>query len=493
MNGRLGINPKAFVGLFVLIGGTLLWIVAFTGGLSTLFSSSTSTVRADFASVENIVPNDPVRIHGVQVGTVSSVTPDPGGRGATLTMDIDTSDPIYANASASILWRTALGANDAVALDPGTRSAGLLGGRTIPQSQNSNQVELDQITQAIHGGAQTGIQTMLQQLSPAFSQHPALARDLTTLAQIAPVAAVGIGAIRGQAPDTDLQNLVKNAGRAAQAITVGTGASTTRQFVASAASTTGATAAQSGALRAGIQQLIGVFKPIATVHFADLNIVLNKLDPLLPGLTANAPKIGPTLSQLHPAISNLHTLLSDATPLLRRLSPTVDSLAATAQVGVPVINQISPSFQRLHNTILPGLDQTTAETRGHPAYTLIGPTVVSLGTLASFFNHDGNMANLTAGLGEGQSNQTLPCQNDFSGTDFLVCQSLSTTLGELFTGGTSFLSSLVQNPGAAPAYRPLLAKAQKLQSQLSAVKQALFSKAPAVAKYIFEPKHGGVR
>ena len=496
MNGEktvLGLHPRAFVGVAVLVVGLLLWVLAFTGGLSSLFGSSTTTVRADFASVEDIVPNDPVRIHGVQVGSVSSVTADPGGRGGTLTMDVDSGDKIYRNASASILWRTVLGANDAVAIDPGTRSAGLLGGATLPQSQDSNQVELDQVTQAFHGGAQSGLQTIFKQLSPAFSNHPALAQGLNTLAQVAPTAAVGVGALRGQVQDTDLQNLVKNAGKAAQALSVGTSASDTRQFVESAANTLTALSASPADLRTDIQGLNAVFS-LQIKNFPPANQDLTLLDGLLPELNAAAPSVAPTLSKLHPALVNLSTLLSDARPLLDKLSPTVDSLANTAHVGIPVINSVTPSLNRLSGTLLPFLTHTTAETRGHPTYTLIGGTIVSLGTLSGFVNQDGEMANLTLGLG-GANNLggLLPCALDFTGTDLLVCNTLSQTLGELTTGGTSLLSSLMRRPGGASVYGSLLSTAQKLQSSLNNTKQELFSKVPNVAKYIFDAGHGGVK
>jgi ABC-type transporter Mla subunit MlaD len=487
---RTGLHPRALVGAAVLLGGTLLWVLAFTGVLSTVFSSSTETIRANFASIEDIVPNDPVRIDGVQVGTVQSESILAGGRGATLTMNIDTSQPIYGDASAAILWRTVLGANDAVALDPGTRAAGLLGSRTIPQSRDSNQVELDQITQAIHDGAQTGIQTTLQQLSPALSDHPALANALSELAHVAPTATVGIGALRGVNQDADLENLVKNAGAAAQAVSVGTGAFMTRRFVESAANTLSALSADTPALQTGIQRLSRLL-PLASTNFANLNQDLTVLDSMLPQLTADAPQVAPTLRELHPAVTNLHTLLTDATPLFNKLRPTVDSLATTANVGVPVINTLSPSLERLNNTILPGLAETTPETRGHPAYTLIGPTVVSLGTLASFVNSNGEMANLTLGLGAGNATGgLLPCQLDFSGPDLIVCNTLSQTLGELFTGGTSLLGDLARRPGGAAVYGKELSRAQSLGSALSGTTQALLAKAPAVAKYLLEPNHG---
>lgn len=490
---RLGLPPRALLGLLVLVGGTMLWVLAFTGGLSTLFAGNTSTVKADFASVENIVPNDPVRIHGVQVGTVSSVTPDPGGRGGTVTINTDTSDPIYRDASASIVWRTALGANDAIAIDPGTPASGLLGGATLPQSQDSNQVELDQITQAFHDGAQSGMRTMLQQLGPAFASHPDLGSALTTLAQIAPTATVGIGALRGQLQDTDLRNLVRNAGQAAQAVTVGTGGAETRQFVQSAATTLSAISASQPNLKSAVDNLSNTLVT-AGQSLPSLDANLYRLDPLIAKLMPVVPQIAPTLQQLRPTLLDAHTMLTDATPLLHKLRPAVHSLASSATVGVPVVNSLAPSLVRLQNTILPGLNQTTPETRGHPAYTLIGGTITNLGSLASFIDGDGGMANLTLGLGAANdTGGVLPCTLDFTGTDLLVCNTLSQSLGELFTGGTSLLSSLGLRPGGQSTYGPLLKTARTLQSHLDATQRALRAKAPAVASYLFQPNHGAGR
>jgi len=488
---RLGLDPRAFLGLVVLVAGTLMWVLAFTGGFSSLFSSSSKTIKADFASVEDIVPNDPVRINGVQVGRVSSVSADPGGRGGTLTMELDsTAGKIYKDASASILWRTALGANDAVALTPGNQAAGELVG-TIPQSQDSNQVELDQITQAFRGDAQTGMQTTLQQLSPALADHPALAKDLGVLSQIAPQAAVGIGALRGEVQDTDLKNLVHDAGQAAQALSVGTNASETRQFVQSAATTLTAVSSDQTALTQTMQRLAADL-PLLTTTFTRTNSDLDHLDPLLAKLTPEVSQVGPTLHKLHPTLVDLRNTLTDATPLLKELRPAVDSLATTARVGDPVVNDLAPSMDRLANKILPGLAEKSPEEGGRPAYAEIGAVGVGIGTLASFFDQNGNFANLTAGLGNYQSQQLLPCQVNFAGTDLLVCQSLSQALGNFFGGGTTLLSQLASKPGAAPVYSPLLSKAKDLESAFAGTQKALAKVRPGLANLLFR-SHGGAK
>lgn len=488
---RLGIDQRALVGLVVLAGGTLLWVFAFVGGgFHSPIGQSKTTVKASFASIEHIVHNDPVRVNGVLVGRVSKAEQNPGGRGGTLTFEVDKSaGTIHKDAGASIVWRTVLGANEAVALDPGTPSSGPLGDATIPQSQTSNQVELDEVTQAVHGGAQPGVRTMLQQLGPAFSAHPALAHALSTLTQVAPSAKTGIGALRGEVRDVDLRNLVRNAGAAARALDVGTGGERTRRFVEGAAKTL--TAPDMADLRTAIVRAARALHP-SQVMFAHLDRILYRLDPLLPKLLRQAPRVAPTLRSLRPAVAHAHALLADADPLLRKLRPTVHSLERAARAGVPVLDEVAPSLDRLAKDILPGLARVYPE-ENLPVYKLIGPTIVGLGTLSNFVDQDGELANLTAGLEEPQSAQLLPCTLDFSGTNFLVCSTLSDALQSLFGGSSSLLEQLSQRPGGAKIYGPLLQNAQRVEARLAANKRALAKVRPNLAKWLFERHHGGTR
>jgi ABC-type transporter Mla subunit MlaD len=487
---RLGLERKPMLGLVVLVAGALLWVLAFTGGINGLFAGSTTTLRANFASIEDIVPHDPVRVHGVEIGSVAGTSAGPGGHGATVTINLNSDAPaIYDNASAAIVWRTALGANDAIALNPGTRGAGLLGSKAIPQSRDSNQVELDQVLQGgLEGGAQPGLRTALPQIAEAFRLVPrVLINDFNTLTQIAPPANIGLGAVRGALPDTDLKNLVRQAGQAAQAVTVGTGSSTTRAFVQSAASTLTAVSINPTVLRESID-----YAGVALAHTAfstpRLNQTVQLLRPLVAKVRDVAPQVAPALASLTPAVTDLHTLLTDATPLLHKLDPTVHSLASAASVGVPVIRALNPSLVRLQNTILPGLAEKPPELGGQTTYQIIGPMFVNFGTLASLFDANGTLVNLTAGLSavEPQSFNFLPCFLNFAGTDLLVCDSLSQSLGSVFGGGsTSLLQSLARRPGGAAIYGPLLANLERINSTLGGLKQKLQAAAPAVAAKLF--------
>jgi phospholipid/cholesterol/gamma-HCH transport system substrate-binding protein len=480
---KLGIDPRAVVGLVVLLAGAALWGFAFLGGSFSPFGSKKTEVKADFSSVQYVVANDPVRINGVQVGRVSKSDPDPGGAGGTLTFELDEdAGTIYKDASASIRWRTALGANEAVALTPGTPSAGKLGDGTIPQSQTTNQVELDQIAQTFHGDAQPGIQTMLKELGPAFADHEQLGEDLQILTDVGPNAAVGIGALRGQVRDTDLRELIVNASQAAQALDVGTDAETTQRLVESAATTLDAIDPTD--LRLAVQRAAAVLEP-SEVMFAHLDKILYKVDPLVPKLSALAPDATSTLGELRPLVTELHGLLTDADPLLRSLRPAVHSLEDAARVGVPAINELEPSLDRLSTDVLPGLEQVYPE-EDLPVYKLIGPTIVGLGTLSNFFDQNGELANLTAGLEEPQAAQILPCQLDFSGTNFIVCTSLSDALSVLFGGPPSLLRKMAATEVGAPIYGPMLEKALEAQDRLDADIKKLKQVRPQLAKWLFE-------
>lgn len=493
---RGGPDPRAVLGLSVLLGGALIWAFAFSGGFSGVFGGGSSrTIKADFASVQSVVKNDPVRIKGVQVGTVAEVTHDDRTHGGTVTFRLDhDAGPVYADAGATILWRTALGANDAIALDPGTRAAGPLGSAAIPRRHTASQVELDEITGALGGGAQQGIRSSLQQLGPAFSDHAALAQGLTTLARVAPGVRRGLGALRGQVRDRDLQALVREAGRASQALAVGTGAGVTRRFVASAATTLSAMAASSSDVSRSVADLARVL-PHAGATLPQVQATLDRLDPLVATLTVAAPHVAPALRDLRPPVVHARALLADAAPLLRRLRPAARSLAGAAAAGSPVLDGLEPSLRRLDERILPDLAQDTPETRGHPAYTMLGSALGGLGPMSHSFDRDGPQVNLTAGLEEPQGATVLPCTEDFSGTPFLVCASLSEALKTAFGAGTSLLQKI--GPPAGGAAAKLLAgfagQARADARRLDDVRRRLSARDPQVARSIFRSHEGGGR
>jgi hypothetical protein len=158
-----------------------------------------------------------------------------------------------------------------------------------------------------------------------------------------------------------------------------------------------------------------------------------------------------------------------------------------------VVDAVAPSLNRLAHQVLPGLAEKSPEEGGRPAYDEIGPTAVGLGTLADSFDQNGNFANLTAGLGEYNSQQFLPCTLDFAGTDLIVCQSLSDALEDFLGGSSTLLSSLAKRPGGASIYGPLLAKAKTVETQLAGLEHSLSKAAPAAGALLARPIKGLVK
>ncbi|MFK7989694.1 MAG: MlaD family protein [Sandaracinaceae bacterium] len=75
-NGSSELRVGIFVTAALLIGGVFVFVI---GGQSALFSSKTS-FHAEFADVEGLRPGSPIRIGGIEVGSVQSVTFVDGGR-----------------------------------------------------------------------------------------------------------------------------------------------------------------------------------------------------------------------------------------------------------------------------------------------------------------------------------------------------------------------------------------------------------------------------
>ncbi len=68
---------ESMVGLFILLAIISLSILAFkVSGLTTLFPEKNYTVTAAFDEIAGLKPRAPVKIGGVQIGEVSSITLD---------------------------------------------------------------------------------------------------------------------------------------------------------------------------------------------------------------------------------------------------------------------------------------------------------------------------------------------------------------------------------------------------------------------------------
>jgi phospholipid/cholesterol/gamma-HCH transport system substrate-binding protein len=134
-------------------------------------------LKADFATAVNIYPTSPVRIAGVDVGKVSAVSRD--GRTGLVSMEIESRGlPIHADATLKIRPRLFLEGNWFIDLQPGSPSARTLSsGATIPVTQTSDPVQLDQVLDALNTDTRANLQNFLAGYGDALTRKPTAAED----------------------------------------------------------------------------------------------------------------------------------------------------------------------------------------------------------------------------------------------------------------------------------------------------------------------------
>ena len=135
-------------------------------------------LNAVFSSSVNVRPKSPVRIAGVTVGTVTSTRLE-SSHAALVTMEIEGKGlPIHSDATLKIRPKIFLEGNWFVELQPGSPSAPeLSSGATIPVTQTSEPVQLDQLLDALNTDTRANLQTFLVEYGAALTAKPTPAEN----------------------------------------------------------------------------------------------------------------------------------------------------------------------------------------------------------------------------------------------------------------------------------------------------------------------------
>jgi phospholipid/cholesterol/gamma-HCH transport system substrate-binding protein len=164
-----------------LIASVLILVVCYlVFGGSVPFTGSPFILKATFTAETDLHLNSPVRIAGVNVGQVTTVSRVPGSpTAAVVTMTIDPSGlPIHADATVNIRPRLFLEGNYYIDLAPGTPAAPTLStDATLPAANTSGPVQLDRVLSALNSNARANLQTLLQGLGGSLNGIPTPAQD----------------------------------------------------------------------------------------------------------------------------------------------------------------------------------------------------------------------------------------------------------------------------------------------------------------------------
>jgi phospholipid/cholesterol/gamma-HCH transport system substrate-binding protein len=134
-------------------------------------------LKAEFATALNVHPKSPVRTAGVDVGKVTGIKRD--GKTGLVSMEIESRGlPIHSDATLKLRPRIFLEGNWFIELKPGSPSAPTLSsGATIPVTQTSDPVQLDQVLDALNTDTRANLQHFLIYYGEALTLQPDAAED----------------------------------------------------------------------------------------------------------------------------------------------------------------------------------------------------------------------------------------------------------------------------------------------------------------------------
>ncbi len=443
------------VALVVIVAGTYLGFskhIPFTHGF---------LLKAVVPSANSIRLNSFVRIAGVNVGKVKAVERQPESTAAVVTMDLeDIALPIHQDATLQIRPRIFLEGNFFVDLKPGTPSAKTIeSGYTLPITQASFPVQLDQVLTALQSDTRQDLQDFLRGYGEALTSRPTSAEDATqdpsarglTGAKALNRAFVHGGAafkngsivnaaLLGTEPH-DLSRLIAGLGKTAKGLD--THEAALKDLITSFDRTMRATAAEATALRSTIRALPG------TLSVADSALI--SLDRALPSTRAFAREILPGVRQTRATIDASFPWIAQARALLgptelrglaRDLRPATADLARATDGTIRLLPQVDLIDRCLLKVVLPtgdikirdGALSTNTENYKEFWYTFTGLS-------GETQNSDGNGAYTRFQPGGGSQTLSLG-RSSLSGQNLLANPAVAPA------------GVRPQDPGRRPPYRP---------------------------------------
>jgi phospholipid/cholesterol/gamma-HCH transport system substrate-binding protein len=429
-------NPRrdTYTGLIVLALGVCAFYFSITHSLP-FFGGGGRLVTAYFSEPNQLeAGTTPVRVDGINVGSVESVSEVNGGRYGRVVLRItDGSLRLHEDASAEVEFRTLLGANFVVDLNPGSPSAPLLGNGSIPASRTGVQSELDDVLHVFNGNTPAATRADLKQLSGALSGRQ-LGTLIDTLEPTLTPTTKAFRALSGVDPG-DLEGLVHSAAATTQ--TLADDEADVRSLLSGGQATLGVIADERGALGETLDDAPGALNAtVAVAHSIETTIA--PLNRLIGALGPGARELAPSTEATRPAVEQLRTLLLEAQPLLASLRPAVARLSAASTPGRALFSDLAPTIKRLNSQLIPWLESDDSDLK-RPVYQLIAPTFAGLGSAAAEYDGSAHILHFPI-QPEANSLTFVPCTVFVAAptpSELIQCANLNQVLSLLFNGSVT--------------------------------------------------------
>ena len=407
------------VGLIALV---LIVVFAYLGFTKDIPFTTPFQVKVVFENAPPIHKNEPVRIAGVEVGKVSKVEAMGGDSPAVVvTMKLnDNALPIHKDARIKVRPRLFFEGNLFFDVRPGTPGAGdLEDGDTIPASQTSAPVQLDQVLGTLKTDTRQDLQKLLVGYGDAINGKPQPGEDadqdpstkgetagksLNDSYQYSAQALRGGAIVNDAILGTDLHDLSRLIGSQQKIFAaLSSREGSLKDLITNFNTTMGALASEEGNLR-------------QTIH--ELPLVLEAARPALDNLNASFPatrawalemipgvrETPATIEAGFPWIRQVRALVSPAElqGLLDDLQPAVRDFAEFTDGQVDFLPKLDDFDRCQLHTILPTQEQRIddgALSTGLRNYEEFFQSMVSLAGESENFDGNGTFARLQAGGG----------------------------------------------------------------------------------------------
>ncbi len=296
--------------------------------------------QTSFAEAGQLALEADVRISGVPVGKVKTITPDKQTGRAVVVIQLQSRyAPLPSNAKAILRQKTLLG-ETYVELTPGDPNAEPIAeGGELPSTQVSDTVELDEILASFDPKTRAAFQDWMQTQAQAITGR---GRDLNdALGNLGPFAedtATIVDILNRQ--EEAVTQLVSNTGIVFEALTERDGQ--LRSLIENTNTVFTTTAERDEELKAAFRAL-PTFERESRITFERLTEFANETDPLITQLRPAARELSPTLEDLEDIAPDLQNLLEQLQPLI---DASVKGFPAAEQTLVdlrPLLAQLDPA------------------------------------------------------------------------------------------------------------------------------------------------------
>lgn len=310
MTTTAGFGPATRIAtvLVVLLTAVTTAAAALSGGEDTKLM-----VVAHFKDASPLLEGNDVRMHGVKVGRVSSVTAS--GTGADVGLELEAAAlPVHQDATATVRPVSLLGERY-VDLDSGSSQAPTLeNGGQIGLDRTGSAVDLDDVLASLDAPTSDALAGMVGALGGGLDGNGANAAQALDALGPSMASTAEMATILSQQNAT-LQSLVTSMDRVTAGLAADQGRAMDSMLQASEA-LTGVTAENEAAFRQVLQQLPG--------SLAATRKTLTELEGTADAATPTVKALRPATSQLNGLSEDLLEFTDAANPALRDLNPVLD-------------------------------------------------------------------------------------------------------------------------------------------------------------------------